>query len=81
MMKKSEEIPVENQQPDIKRFLLRDTVSLRNEIEYTDIEDLVHPLTFSYDLKKHPHMSSIPVLDKFVSEELKQLVLDLIKED
>ena len=80
-MKKSEELSPENQQPDIKKFLLRDTVSLRNEIEYSDIEELVHPLTFTYDLKKHPHMHSIPVLDKFESVELKELFLETYKED
>ena len=80
-MKKSEELSPEKEQPDIKKFLLRDTVSLRNEIEYTDIEDLVHPLTFSYDLKRYPHMSSIPVLDKYKSVELKELFLELYKED
>lgn len=80
-MKKSEEMPEEKQQPDIKKFLLRDTVSLRNEIEYTDIEELVHPLTFTYDLKKIPHMHSIPVLDKYKSVELKELFLEIYKED
>ena len=80
-MKKSEELSQENQQPDIKKFLLRNTVSLRKEIEYTDIEEFVHPLTFTYDLKKHPHMNSIPVLDKYVSVELKELFLEVYKED
>ncbi len=61
----------EKVQPDIVGFLLKDTISLRNEIKFTELVDFVHPLTFSYDLKKHSNMNLIPVFDKIEDENLK----------
>jgi hypothetical protein len=63
----------EKEQPDIVNFLLKDTISLRNEINFTELIDFVHPLTFTYDLKKEPNLNLIPVLDKIDNDELKEL--------
>ena len=75
-MKKGEEETTENQ-PDISKFLLEETVSLRNEINFTELIDMVNPLTFSYDLKKHPNMNLIPIMYKVDSEELKKLFFEI----
>ena len=77
-MKKIEEDSLENQ-PDITKFLLEDTISLRNEIHFTELKEMVHPLTFSYDLKKHPSMNLIPVMDKVEKDELKSLFWEVFK--
>ncbi len=64
---------------EIAKFLLRDTISLRNEIHFTDVRDLVHPLVYTPDLKKYPTMNLIPALDKPKNGELKELFLKLIE--
>lgn len=57
-------------------FLLKDTVSLRNEIHFIkDISELVHPLAFSWNSKKYPSLALIPVLDK-KNETLKEIFLN-----
>ncbi|MHA1292493.1 MAG: hypothetical protein ACTSQJ_07485 [Promethearchaeota archaeon] len=78
-MKKSEEKNIEQDQPEIAKFLLKDTVSLRNEIDFTNLSEMVHPLTYSYDIKKHPDLDLIPVLDKFKNKKLKERFLKLHK--
>lgn len=75
-MKKMEEDSDKNQ-PDITKFLLKDTISLRNEINFTELIDMVNPLTFSYDLKKHPEMNLIPIMYKVDSEELKKKFFEI----
>ncbi len=65
----------EKEPPDIAKFLVIDTISLRNEIKFTQLIDFVHPLTFTSDLKKHPNMNLIPVLDKINDDDLKKLFL------
>jgi len=65
--------------PEIKKFLLHNSVALRNEIDYMNLDKMVHPLTFTYDLKKHPHMNAIPVLDKYESKELKDLFFEVFE--
>ena len=69
----------EKESPDIAKFLVRDTTSLKNEIKFTELIDFVHPLTFSYDLKRHPNMNLIPVLDKIENKELKDLFLKAVE--
>lgn len=49
---------------EIAKFLLRDTESLRNEIHHTKLTEMVHPLTYTDDLKNHPNLNLIPVFDK-----------------
>ena len=78
-MKKMEEDSSENDMPNITDFLLKDTISLRNEIRFTEIGEMVHPLTYSYDLKKHPNMNAIPVMDKSSNEKLKEEFLKTIE--
>ena len=68
----------EKEPPDIAKFLLKDTTSLRNEIKFTELINFVHPLTFTYDLKKHPNMNLIPVMDKIDNEELKNIFFKVI---
>ena len=65
--------------PDIIKFLLKDTTSLRNEIKFTELINFVHPLTFCYDDRKHPNMCQIPVLDRQEHPEFKELVLKLLE--
>ena len=69
----------EMEPPDIVKFLVRDTTSLRNEIKFTELINFVHPLTFCYDVKKQPNMCSIPVIDKIENPQLKDLFLKLIE--
>ncbi len=69
----------EKEELEIAKFLLKDTESLRNEKNFTDINELVHPLIFSYDLKKHANMNLIPVLDKSNNEKVKKRFFDLIE--
>ena len=46
-------------------FLAGDQESaLKNEKDYP-LSELIHPLTFSLDVKNHPDMVSIPVCYKF----------------
>ncbi len=80
-MKSSKEVPPERDQPDIGKFLLESATSLRNEVEFTSIAEMVHPLTFTYDLKKHPNMNTIPAIDKLkdTSKEVKELFFNLIE--
>ena len=74
-----EAIMNEKAPPDIAKFLVRDTTSLRNEINFTELINFVHPLTFCYDVKKHPNMCLIPVMDKLENKELKDLFLKIIE--
>ena len=76
-MKNIKEKAAEENDVDIAKFLLRDTVSLRNESKFTELKDMVHPLTFTYDLKKHPNVNLIPPMDKYVGMELKELFLKI----
>lgn len=71
--------PSDENQPDIAKFLLKDTKSLRNEINFTPLEDMVHPLTFTYDHKKDPNMHIIPVLDKYQDKEFRELFDKLVE--
>jgi len=71
-MKNTKEEPSEKKKPNIAKFLLRDTVSLRNEAKFTSLEDMVHPLTFTHDLKKHPEMDLVSPMDKVEGKKLKE---------
>lgn len=78
-MKKSEEESSQEDKVEIAKFLLQDTESLRNESKFTKLVDMVHPLTYSYDLKNHENLHLIPVLDKPHNEEIKKKFLKLYK--
>ncbi len=80
-MKSSKDGPSEPDQPDIRKFLLKTANSLRNEVEFTPISEMVHPLTFSYDLRKHANMNAIPAIDKLkdTAREVKELFFKLVE--
>ena len=78
-MKKIEEKSAEQEQPDIAKFLLQDTLSLRNEIKFTELTDLVHPLTFTHDAKKHSNINLIPLMDKSENKDLKDIFLKIFE--
>lgn len=77
-MKNSKEESAEKDNVEIANFLLRDTESLRNESKFTKLTDMVHPLTFTYDLKKHEHLNLIPIVSS-ENEEIVKKFLDLYK--
>ncbi|MFO8017590.1 MAG: hypothetical protein R6U96_03075 [Promethearchaeia archaeon] len=77
-MKKSEKESVKEHTVEIANFLLRDTESLRNEIQFTKLTDMVHPLTFTYDLKNQEHLNLIPAVSSR-NEEFIRKFLDLYK--
>ncbi|MGV9199594.1 MAG: hypothetical protein ACOC44_16710 [Promethearchaeia archaeon] len=78
-MKKSEEESSQEDKVEIAKFLLQDTESLRNESKFTKLVDMVHPLTYTDDLKNHENLHLIPVLDKPHNEEIKKKFLKLYK--
>jgi len=65
--------------PDIAEFLVKDTISLRNEMKFTKVVDFVHPLTYSQDQKKHSNINLIPLLEKVDSGDFKDNFFKLIK--
>lgn len=54
------------------------TAGLSNEQNYP-LEDLIHPLIHSIDIKKHPNMQAVPAAVKF-TRDFKTLYEDLRKE-
>ena len=61
---------------DMVKFLLKDTISLRNEIHFIKSpSELVHPLSYSEDSKKYPNLVLIPILEQ-VNEEIKELFFE-----
>lgn len=78
MMKKSTEEPTEQEEVEIAKFLLKDTISLRNEKNFLEFEDLLHPLTFTYD-NKHSKMNLIPVMDKVQDKQIKDLFFQIFE--
>ena len=74
-MKKNNDI----EQPEISKFLVKDTQSLRNEKDFTTLGEMVHPLTYTDDLKTNPNMHLIPLMDKHQGKQFKELVLDLLE--
>ncbi len=45
---------------DLLDFFIAKSGKLKNEGATQDIHKLIHPLSFSYDTKKHPDMQLIP---------------------
>ncbi|MHA1150124.1 MAG: hypothetical protein ACTSR8_17975 [Promethearchaeota archaeon] len=77
MMKKKEESTEENE-VEIAKFLLKDTRSLRNEMNFLELEELLHPLTFTYS-KKHSNIQLIPITDKAESKRIKELFFKIFE--
>ena len=77
-MKKNQPDSTEEKEVEIAKFLLKDTISLRNEANFLELEDLLHPLTFIYD-KKHSNMNLIPVMDKVIDKEIKELFFKIFE--
>lgn len=69
----------EAETPEISRFLLKDTESLRNEIRFTELDDMVHPLTYTESSKKNSSLNLIPVMYKYQDGGLKERFLKLIE--
>lgn len=64
---------------EMVKFFLKDSTSLRNEINHiSDLNEIVHPLTFSRDSKKQPDVHLIPVMDK-TDSSIKKLFLETFK--
>lgn len=81
MMNMKKETPDSAAEDDekIAKFLLRDTLSLRNEIKFTALTDMVHPLTYTENIKKHPNMHMVPLMDKYQDEEFIKLFYRVYK--
>jgi hypothetical protein len=54
-------------------YLIKDSRKLVNDGERLDVSEIVHPLCYSYDEKKHPDMRLIPPWYKKYDKELKDL--------
>ncbi len=54
-------------------YLIQDSRKLVNDGERLDVSEIVHPLCYSYDEKKHPDMRLIPPWYKKYDKELKDL--------
>ena len=62
---------------DMVKFLLKDTISLRNEIHFIKSpSELVHPLSYSENSKKYPNLVLIPVLEQ-VNKLIKELFFEI----
>jgi len=74
-MGKKESHPENDEISDLVKFLLKDTISLRNEIHFIKSpSELVHPLSYSENSKKYPNLVLIPNLEK-INENIKGLFL------
>lgn len=56
---------------DLEELFTADLGKLRNEGTRTNVQEMVHPLSFSYDGKKHPDMQLIPPWCDKEKEKLK----------
>jgi hypothetical protein len=78
-MNESEKVSKKEDKGKIANFLLRDTTSLRNESDFIDLSDMVHPLTFTYNLEEYPNLHLIPVFDKINKEEIIKRCIKLLQ--
>ena len=77
-MKKIEDETTEEKEVEIAKFLLKDTLSLRNEMNFLELEELLHPLTFTYN-KKHSDVNLIPITDKVENKEIKEIFFKIFE--